>query len=440
MTMGGDVLIAEAAVLFGIFLLSVLSHGLFAGFETGFVSCNPIRIRYLAENEGSKAAQRLLYFMDRPHQMLTLLLLGDNVSTVIGTIAITRGLEQVLGMEAVALVAVLAILIATPMFLVFSEIVPKSVFRTHPNRLTMLLITPMRLLFFALYPVVIPVSLLTSWVLRIVGDSEKHLSPLMSSRDDVRTLVDETADHGAIEPEEQQMIHSVIGLQEKHAKEIMQPRINVKALPNTASRDELLALSADTGRTRIPIFEENIDSIIGIVNTYDILADPDPDKPAWDRFIKPVQRVPDSMKLDDLLEHLKAEKQHIAVVIDEYGGTDGIVTIEDILEEIFGEIEDEHDVEEKPIRKIGNGTFIIDARMPLVDAVAEMAIELVDDSVETIGGWVMRHAGRIPEPGEVITHNGYKMTILEGDRNVVSRIRLDIEPKQEASSAHSTTS
>jgi putative hemolysin len=261
----------------------------------------------------------------------------------------------------------------------------------------------------------------------------------MSSRDDVRTLVDETADHGAIEPEEQQMIHSVIGLQDRQAKEIMQPRINVKALPETARRDELLALSAETGRTRIPIYQENIDSIIGIVNTYDILADPEPDNSSWDRFIRPAQRVPDSMKLDDLLEHLKAEKQHFAVVIDEYGGTDGIVTMEDILEEIFGEIEDEHDPEEKPIRKIGELTFIIDARMPLVDAAAFMNIDLEDDSVETIGGWVMRHAGRIPAPGEVITHNGYKMTILEGDRNVVSRIRLEIDPKREASSAHPTS-
>lgn len=423
-------------LFFAIFAFSVVSHGLFAGFETGFVSCNPIRIRYLAENEGSTRAKRVLYFMDRPHQMLTLLLLGDNVSTVIGTIAITRGIEGVTSNEAA--VVVLAIVIATPAFLIFSEILPKSVFRTHPNRLTLLLISPMRILFYLLYPIVIPVSWLTSWVLQIVGGTERHLSPLMSSRDDVRTLVDETADQGAIEPEEQQMIHSVIGLQDSHAREIMRPRIEVNALPRTASRDELLALSAETGRTRIPIYEESIDKIIGIVNTYDILADMEPDNPKWDRFVKPVLEVPDSMKLDDLLELLKREKQHLAVVIDEYGGTDGIVTMEDILEEIFGEIEDEHDPEEKLIRKIATGTYIIDARMPLEEAAEFMDIELTDVSVETVAGWVMRHAGRIPEPGDVITYNGFRMTILEGAGNVVARIRLDIQPGEETSSAQSS--
>jgi len=428
---------ADTLALFIVFVVSVFSHGLFAGFETGFVSCNPIRIRYLAENEDSIRAKRLLFFMDRPHQMLTLLLLGDNVSTVIGTIAITRGLEG-LGLSP-GVRAALAILIATPAFLVFSEIVPKSVFRTHPNRLTLLLISPMRLLFYLLYPIVLPVSWLTSWVLRIVGDTERYLSPLMSSREDVRVLVDETADHGAIEPEEQQMIHSVIGLQDTPAKDIMRPRIDVNALPTTASRDELLNLSAETGRTRIPIYEESIDQIVGVVNTYDILADTEPENPNWDRFLKPVHRVPDTIKLDDLLEQFKRDKQHMAVVIDEHGGTDGIVTMEDILEEIFGEIEDEHDPEERLIRRIASNTYIIAGRMPLSDAAEFMQIELDDDSVETIGGWVMRHAGRIPGAGEVITHNGFRVTILEGGGNVIERIRLDIQPTKEAPSAHSAT-
>ncbi len=427
----------SAIALFAVFACSVLSHGLFAGYETGFVSCNPIRIRYLADNEGAKRAIHLLYFMDRPHLMLTMLLLGDNVSTVIGTIAITRGLELLIAPGPIVLI--LSILIATPAFLVFSEIVPKSVFRTHPNRLSLLLIEPMRILYFILFPIVIPVSWLTSWVLRIVGGTERYLSPLMSSRDDVRSLVDETADQGAIEPEEREMIHSVIGLQDSRANEIMQPRIEVNALPLTATREELLTLSAETGHTRIPIYEDTIDQIVGIVNTYDILADTEPENPKWDRFLKPAQQVPDSIKLDDLLEQLKREKQHMAVVIDEYGGTDGIVTLEDILEEIFGEIEDEHDPEEKPIRKIAPKTYIVDARMPLEEAAEYMGIELEDDTVETVGGWVMRHAGRIPETGDVIFHDGFRITILEGGGNVVARIRLEIQPKEETPSAPSST-
>lgn len=426
------------AILFGIFLLAVVVHGLFAGYETGFVSANPIRIRYLAEEEKAPRAIGLLRFMERPDKMLTFLLLGDNVSTVIGTIAITQALKILLGEEQAHWVMIGAIVIATPMFLVFSEIVPKSVFRTHPNRLVLLLFPAMRSLYTLTAPIVFVVSGLTRWFLRIVGGSEKQISPFMSSLEDVRSLVDESAEQGTIERAEQEMIHNVIGLQETQAKEIMVPRIDVQALPETATRTDVMDLLVESGRTRILIYTETVDTVVGTVNAYDILMDDTPDDPSITRFIRETPHVPDTMKVDELLKLLKRKKQHMAVVTDEYGGTDGIITMEDILEEIFGEIQDEHDHEGMQIQRVGANAYIVDARMPLEDMAESINRSIEDEAVETVGGWVMHVAGKVPSSGEVIELADYRIVVLEGDANFVSKIRLELlERDVEASDEHS---
>lgn len=402
------------------FTLSVLLEGLFAGYETGFVSSNPIRIRYLAEEERLSKAARLLRYMHKPEQLLTTLLIGANVAVVAGTMAITR---------AVGDRETLAALIATPVFLIFSEIIPKSVFRAHPNRLSLYFLPLVRLFHMGLAPVAAPISWVTRLLLQAAGAERHHISPFMSSLEDVRVLVDESADHGSIEREEQRMIHSVIDLSTTSAKEVMVPRISIQALPETATREELLATFEQTGRTRIPIYHGAIDEIIGMVNAYDVLMDTEPERDDITRFIREVMHVPDSINLDDLFKTLKDAKQHLAIVTDEYGGTDGLITMEDILEEIFGEIQDEHDHEENPINQIGQNAYVVDARTSLEEASQVVGVAITDEEVETVGGWLMRVAGRIPQQGEVIEHGRFRVTVLASGTNYVSKIRLEIKPE-----------
>ncbi|HRI87167.1 MAG TPA: hemolysin family protein [Candidatus Hydrogenedentes bacterium] len=392
----------------------VLVQALFAGYETGFVSLNPLRIRHISEAEGKIRAKRLLHYAGKPDQMLAVLLIGTNIATIVATIALTRAIGPVW-----------AFVIAAPVFLIFSEIIPKSIFRAHPNRLSLAFLPIVEACYVLLSPIAAPIAWVTGLVFRGKG---QHISPLMKTREDVRVLVDESADHGNIEPEEQRMIHSVINLQATQAKEIMVPRIDMQALPEDATNADLLQMLAQTGRTRIPIYRESVDTVIGVITTHDVLLDPAPDEGGIARFIRPVLHVPDTMKVDDLFQEMKQAKQHMAVVTDEYGGTDGLVTLEDILEEIFGDIQDEHDREESQIHLVGPGAYVIDARTYLEDVSEAIHHELRDPEVETIGGWLMRVAGRIPVQGEVVSSGKLRITVLDGTASSINKIRLEVLP------------
>jgi putative hemolysin len=400
-----------------IFIGGVLLNAFFAGYETGFIACNPIRVRHLAEKEKNPTALRLLAYLERPGHMLTLVLVGTNMALVMGTIAIT----DLTG-------PLVATLIATPLVLTFGEVLPKSVFRLHPTRLAMTFLPVIRFFDVILMPITLPVVWLARPLQTLLGDETRNqnIRILMSSVEDVRNLVDESADHGTIAPEKQQMIHSVIDLQNKQANEIMVPRIDIKSLPHTASRDDLLDLLSESGITRIPIFRETIDEVIGVINAFDVLADATPGDMNIDRFTKPILHVPDSIKLDELLKIMRVEGHHMVIVTDEYGGTDGLITIEDILEEVIGEIRDEFDKDETAIRRVGPRAFVIDARMELEAASRVMKAHIDDEEVETVGGWLMHQVGRIPAKGEVIEFDRFRATVLEGAANQVSSIRLEI--------------
>lgn len=412
------------------FLLALVLQALFAGYETGFVSANPIRVRHLAEEEDSPKAKCLLRHLERPDQMLTTLLIGTNLMVVICTLVVSREVENLSSGEYARFIDdVVSSVIVAPLMLVFAEIVPKSIFRTHPTRLSLAFLPVIRFTYTLMAPVAAPVAWLTRGLLRAFGGEGQHMSALMSSLEDVRVLVDEGVDHGTIKREEQEMIHSVIDLQTTTVKEIMVPRIAIQAVPDVATRDELETLFVDSGHTRLPVYHETVDKIVGVINAYSLLVDPEPQREDIERFIKEVLHVPDTMKVGDLFRLMKHTKQHLAVVTDEYGGTDGLLTIEDILEEIFGEIQDEYDHEERRIHKVGPNAYTVDARVPLEEVSQAIGAEIKDDEVETVGGWLMHVAGHIPVQGEVIEHERFRVTVLVGAPSCISRVRIDIVPE-----------
>lgn len=415
-----------------IFLAALALQGLFAGYETGFISMNSIRLRYLMEEERSPHAATLLRHVARPDQMLSTLLIATNLMVVTCTLVVSyevQQLDRLIGWGvADTLNDVVSTAVVAPVMLVFAEIIPKSVFRIHSN-LTLAAFPAIRFFYVLLTPIAAPTAWATRGLLRILGADQHHVRRLISSREDVRDLIDEGVDHGTINPDEQEMIHSVIDLQATTAKEIMVPRIAVEALPDTATRTELVALFADTGRSRIPIYHESMDHVAGVVSVYAILRDTEPERQDITRFMRDVMHVPDSMRVDDLFQEMKRRRQHMAIVTNEYGGTDGLVTIEDILEEIFGEIQDEYDNEESPIHKLGPNAYVVDARTPLEHVAEVLGIPIVDDEVETVGGWLMHVAGHIPSQGHVIEYDRFRMTVLAGGPNVISRIRLEVVPE-----------
>jgi len=408
-----------ALLLFG---TGILLNAFFAGYETGFVAINRIRIRHMAEEDQHRGAKVLLQYLVDPARMITVVLVGTNLALVMGTIALTREVGPLW-----------STIVATPLFLVFGEVVPKSIFRIHPTRLSLKFLPLIQFFDMMLAPIVAPVSWLCRRLVAMVEGERKSDEPFMSSVEDMRVLVDESADQGAIEEEEKVMIHSVMDLQTRQANEVMVPRINIVAVPETATRSELTAKFVSSGYTRLPVFRDTIDQIIGVCNAFDVLRSRDYSGDSIEGFIREVLHVPDTMKLDDLLEKMRECSQPIAVVTDEYGGTDGIITQEDVLEEIFGEFHDEYDKTETRIREVSPGAYVLDAQMDLVEAAERMGVVLNDAEVETVGGWLMHIVGRIPVIGEVIDHPPFKITVLEGTANRVSRLRIDIrtEARQE---------
>ena len=404
--------------LLSIFILGILLNALFAGYETGFVASNPVRVRRLAESDGHSQASRLLAYIHEPDCMLTVVLIGTNVALMMGT----------LGLSKLIMNPLITTLIATPLFLIFGEVLPKSIFREHPTRLALRLLPVIRFFDILFAPVAIPVAWLSRKLIEFMGAESRNMN-MMRSTNDVRILVDESANQGTIDPEEQEMIHNVIDLQERYAKEAMIPRIDIKALSSESTRNDLAALFQESGLTRLPIFKDSIDNIIGMVNAFDLLTDTTPEDQDIQRFINDIIHVPDTMRLDDVLQRLREVRQRIAVVTDEYGGTDGLITLEDILEEIFGDISDEHDEHKNEIQKIGHNAWIVDARTPLEELALAMNIDLTDQEVETVGGWIMHIAGRIPAQGDMINYQKFQIIILVGTPNAINRVRIEHRTK-----------
>lgn len=413
------------AALF-IFLVSILFCAFFAGYETGFVSANLFRIRHLAEKEQNTRAIRLAQRYENPNRLITMLLVGTNLSMVIGTTALTHSVG-----------AAVASFIATPAFLIFAEIMPKSVFRHFPTRLALALFPVVRFFEGFFSPIIIPIAWLSQGFLRLVKQNARGLRMLLASLDDVRVLVDESHDQGTLDPYEHELIHSVFDLQTHAAKEVMVPRIRILAVPETATRSELTRLFIEGGQTRLPVYRGSIDQVIGVVNAFDLIKDVDPENQDIEHFIRPVLHVPDTMKLDDVLNTMRRARQSMAIVTDEYGGTDGLITVEDILEEIFGEIHDEYDVLTTQIRKVGPRAFIIDARTPLDEFTKAVPLQVEPLDVETVGGWVNHVAGHIPTMGEVIHTPNFRILVLEGAPTHVTTIRLELAD-QPAPSAENT--
>ncbi|NLN92416.1 MAG: HlyC/CorC family transporter [Candidatus Hydrogenedens sp.] len=398
-----------------IFLICVLGAFFFAAYETCFYSANLIRIRHLAEKEDNRLAARLLVHYKDPARLITLMLVGTNLVLVVGTIALSHAVGP--GW---------ATLIATPVYLFVGEIVPKSIARHFPQQMVIPLFPLVTFFDRLLAPITRPIVWLSKAVLKLLGREGEHMQPLARSREDVRILVDESHDQGALDPEEHEMIHSVIALQNQRAKEVMVPRIHVQALPQTSTRHELTAMFIESGRTRLPVYAESIDHVVGVANAFDLIKDTRTDRQDIARFIKPVIHVPDTMKLDDVLKVMRDERQSVAIVTDEYGGTDGLITLEDILEQIFGEIHDEYDLAPTQFRKIGPSAYFVDARMPLEAFCEALKIDPLENGAETVGGWVTRLAGHIPERGQVIPWENHKIIILEGAPNYISSIRLEM--------------
>ena len=416
-----------------IIALLIVLNGFFVAAEFSLVRVRRSRVEQLVE-EGHAGAQRLERLLSKPGRFLAVIQIG---LTFVGFLAATFAGASVVGdLQAVLedvpilapqaqLVSILLVTAIVSLFtIVFGELVPKAVALAHAERLAFLFSVPVDLLGRLLAPLVWLLTSLTSAITRVFGMTDVQQEKMTA--EELMILVERGGEQGVIEAEEQQMIGAVLELGERRVHEVMVPRIDITALAASAPLDDIIGTIVREGHTRIPVYEETIDNVIGILYAKDLLPIlAKGQQPKITTILRTPLFVPESLSVDDLLHNFQRRKVHIAIVLDEYGGTAGLVTIEDLIEEIVGEIQDEYDVEEPMLEPISDDEARFDGRANIDDLTEHFGIELdaADrEQYDTVGGLVYHEIGGVPEVGDTVEVGGLTLTVESTDGRRVGKV------------------
>ena len=389
--------------------------------ETAFSSANTTRLRTLAE-KGSGNAALALKLLEQYDRLLSTILIGNNIVNIatasIGTVLFVRHYGDA--------GATISTVVLTVVVLIFGEISPKSIAKDCAEKCAMLSAPILRVLIWVLMPLNLLFSLwkkLLAKVFRLNGDSKM-------SQEELLMLVDEVQQDGSIDRDEGELLKNAIGFSEQEAQDILIHRVDLAALPVTASKEEVAALFTQTKYSRLLIYQDSIDHILGTVHQKDFYVGCGvTDQPLSDIISPPVFAL-ENEPIRALLKKLQQAKTHVAVVVDEYGGTCGIVTMEDILEELVGEIWDEHDEEEVFLRKIAPDTWLVDAGMDF-DDFAEFFQLKTDSEMVSVSGWVMEQFGRVPEAGDSFVFENLTVRVTRVENHRIEEIQVTREESAE---------
>jgi putative hemolysin len=381
-------------------------HAVFAAARESIVSLRkPRRLQLI--DEGHPSAQLVDDFAENATRLLATeqLVLKFLAAFIVALSAFiyTDRLAEVISVShlvGVIIVTVIAVLIT----LLFGELIPKEIGRTYAEPLALTLVHPFRWASFVAAPLVKLVSMVGRW---LTGNWEQGRNETFTSitEEELRTYVDASEEEGVLKEEEKEMIYSIFDLSDTVVREIMVPRIDMVAVEVNSPAREVLGKILEAGYSRVPVYQDSIDNVVGILYVKDLMGywlAHNSEPPSIKELIRDVYHVPESKPVSDLLGELQLKRVHIAIVVDEYCGTAGLVTIEDILEENVGEIQDEHDADEFYLEKLSDNVYIFSARMDLDDVNDEMDIKLPTDENDTLGGLVYNSLGRIPQLGDVI--------------------------------------
>jgi len=408
----------DIAVTVLIMLICLASEAFFSGSEIGVVGADRMKLRHDAA-QGSRGAQLALQMLEKPELLLSTTLVGTNISVVTNTTMATALMINLFGDK----YAWLAIVLVAPLIWIFGEIVAKSIFQQRADTLTPKVIFILRGAYYLFWPILFVFGQLTRLVTKGLGDDGKR-SPY-TLREEITTMMEMSAVEGDIRPAERKMIRRVFNFSETTADDIMVPLIDVVAVAREATCGEARRLAVEHAHKRLPVFDGRVDKIVGTLNVLDLLRQ-DAEKPIA-TFIHPAHYVPASVGIDSLLAEFRKGAGLVAVVVDEFGGAEGLVMLEDILEVIVGELEDEFDAPadgEAWVRKIDEGSFVVSARLELDRLKEEVGIELPEGDYETVAGFLMELAQAIPRTGAVIQHDGVSFTVERGTAQSIQEVRI----------------
>ncbi|ABS26383.1 protein of unknown function DUF21 [Anaeromyxobacter sp. Fw109-5] len=429
-------------------ILFLVASAFCSGTETALTALGDARARQLRD-AGGRRARMLGLWIEHPERVLSSLLIGNTLVNI-GAGALAAGIGATLAERAgwnTATSVTVATVIATVIVLFFGEIIPKTLCKRHPVRAALAVIPFVQALSWVMWPLSAAVTRATNGVFRLFG-GKGAVTPAVTS-EEIEYLIEMGTREGVLDEVKEELLNSVLEFADRVAKEIMVPRTRMVAIDHDAPQEELFRIVTENPFSRMPVYEGSIDNVVGVLLVREIIQDLRQGRPiAIDRYLKPAFFVPEGMKISRLLKEMQRRRTHLAVVVDEFGGTSGLVTLEDVIEEIVGEIQDEGDVEAAPVKVVGPGLWLAEAAMPLHDLEAYLNERLEEAATaageerppelrfpeegdyETLGGFVTATAGRVPPVGAMVTWDGLTFTVRAGDERRVTRVEIARRPAE----------
>lgn len=414
----------EAIVL----VLTIVFAGMAAAAETALTGLTPAAVHNLEERGG--VGRSIAYLRKDPNRFLSTILIVNSTSLILASSVATILFDQVLPRPWNELAVAVGLSIVV---LIFSELTPKNIAVRRPSAVAVILARPVRWLSILLRPVIATLGTVVSLLMTLLGQGGGMSAVPVVTEDEVLATVNLAEQSGSMSEEETERIEGVVNLDKIQAGEVMKPRVDVVAVPADMPLMDALDVVLREGHSRIPVFDESIDRIVGILYDKDLLRYIRENE--TNVSLRDVAReaifVPESKRADDLLREFQKKKVHIAIVVDEYGGTAGLVTIEDLLEEIVGEIQDEYDTEEPLVVRVNDDEWVFDAMMRIEEVNEEMEIELpADNGIETLGGFVFERLGDVAEMGDVVQSDGLTLEVIEVEGKRIKKVRITRNPAE----------
>lgn len=414
-------------------LVTILISGFFSGSEMAFVTANKLKLE-IESRKDSFRGRSLAYFSENPENFLTTTLVGNNIINVIYATLMAVFLvepiqaiyQQFLGeLPTTAMILFIQTIIASVIILLFGEILAKAIFRVQADFLITIIAIPLRITNYILSPLIVLTNKTSGYLLSFF-DIGSERSEKVFRRQDVEMIFRELKDSGGsqeIDHDDSEILHNVLELSNKRVRETMVPRTEIVAIEKNATVEELKKAFIESGYSKVPVYQDTIDDIIGVVFAYDLFNSPK----SISQIIRPVNLIPSSKKSKDLLTEFRQSNISVAIVIDEYGGTAGMVTIEDLIEEVVGDIQDEYDKENELIKKISTDTFLLSGAVELDELIEmhpEIQIDFEAGDFETVAGYIIHHTGRIPKVNEELQIHGNTFIITKATQSKLENVKL----------------
>lgn len=415
--------------------ITILLSAFFSGSEMAFVTANKLKLE-IESRKNTPLARIISFFNEDPERFLTTTLVGNNIVNVLFATLMAIFLSQpirdlyirLIGtIPSEAVVLLIQTLFASLLILMLGEIIPKAIFRAQADHLVRYITVPLRIIHYIFWPLIFISNAASNLIVKLFKVGQER-SEVVFRRQDVEMIFRELMESGGskeIDHDDSEILHNVLELSNKRVKETMVPRTEVVAIDKFASLADLKKAFIDSGYSKIPVYQDSIDDIIGVVFAYDLFSNPQ----SISDIIRPIKMIPSSKKSKDLLTEFRQSNSSVAVVIDEYGGTAGMVTIEDLIEEVVGDIQDEYDKEIIGVKKLSPTTFILAGNVELdelTDQFPEITIDHDSHQFETVAGYILHHTGRIPKVNEKLKIDDNTFVISKATQSRLEYVKLTI--------------